>query len=103
MSRTPSDLAGKTVKTKPLVGSGLMAGDMGGRDFAVEDWFENVVGRPWMRADGNPTAIEYALRTCTNFNPYDIPTVSDDVLYGKIDGLGHAFHINELEIEGDVE
>lgn len=55
--------AGETVKIKNGVGKGLQVGDMSGMDFTIEDWCENVLGCSWMNANGNPAALEYAMRT----------------------------------------
>lgn len=53
--REKSKLAGKTVKIKD--GTGIKASQ-----FVVEDWFENVVGCSWLNANGNPAALQYAVR-----------------------------------------
>lgn len=88
--------AGCTLKTRPDVGDNPINGQpLGNLDFEVEDWFENVAGRSWMFADGNPTALIYAFRTGKKGN---VPT-DNDVVYGKIDGLGYAFHVSELVAE----
>lgn len=85
--------AGCTLKTRPNVGK-LGGQDLGNQDFTVEDWFENVCGKSWMFANGNPTALLYAVRTANHNVPID-----NDVVYGKIDGLGYAFHVSELVTE----
>ena len=92
--------AGKTVKAKNGVGINSFGQDMSGAEFVIEDWCENVLGRSWMVADGNPAALEYAMRTGLNRDenrPY-VPTFSDDVVYGKVGSFGHLFHINEPEL-----
>lgn len=95
-------LAGKTVKTKSGVGHGMQRYDLSGMDFVVEDWCENVLGYSWMNANGNPAALEYAMRTGIFGKNNNVP-ISNDVVYGKINGLGHLFHVNELEIKaGDL-
>ena len=58
--------AGETVKIKSGVGKGLQVGDMSGMDFVIEDWCENVLGCHWGSADGNPAALEYAMRSAFN-------------------------------------
>lgn len=85
---------------KSGVGKGLQCGDMSGADFVIEDWCENVLGCSWMHAVGNPSALEYAMRTGINGNNNHVPALSNDVLYGKIGMFGHLFHVNELELEG---
>lgn len=91
--------SGETVKVKSGVGRGLQVGDMSGMDFVIEDWCENVLGCSWMYANGNPAALEYAARTGINGKNNNVPTFSDDVLYGKVGMLGHLFHVNELELD----
>lgn len=99
--REPFKRAGDTIKVKSGVGKGLQCGDMSGADFVIEDWCENVLSGSWMYANGNPAALEYAMRTASNGNNNHVPTFSDDVLYGKIGMFGHLFHVNELELEGE--
>lgn len=55
--------AGETVKIKNGVGKGFQVGDMSGMDFTIEDYCENVIGCSWMNANGNPAALEYAMRS----------------------------------------
>ena len=47
-----------------------------------------------MFAKGNPACMVFAMRT--GFAKEPIPT-DDEVLYGKIGGLGHLIHITEIE------
>ncbi len=96
--REKSTYAGQTVKTKAGVGHGVQCGDMSGREFIIEDWAENVLGRSWMNANGNPAALEYAMRSAMFGDIYHVHIFSEDVLYGKIGGLGHLFSVNELEL-----
>lgn len=58
----------------------------------IEDWWDRVSGTSWMFSDGNPACIKYALRSAAA----DLP-IDNEVLYGKIDGIGHLVHISELE------
>ena len=88
--------AGETVKIKSGVGCGIQCGDMSGKDFTVEDWCENVMRCSWMKANGNPAAIEYAIRHSACGENNNVPLLSNDVVYGKIGSLGHLFHVNEL-------
>lgn len=94
--------AGKTVRVKSGVGINTLGQDMSGQEFVVEDWCENVLGISWMNANGNPAALEYAMRSGFNGSNNDVPTFSNDVVYGKIGGFGHLFHINELGLESEV-
>lgn len=97
--REKSEYAGKTVKIKNGVGCGMAVPDMSGQDFVVEDWCENLWGRSWGDMDGNPTALEYAIRSAFYGKNNDVPLFSDDVLYGKVGMYAHLFHVNELELE----
>ena len=91
--------AGCEVKTRPDVGKDpLSKRDLSNQLFIVEDWWENVFGRSWMVSDGNPAALAYAFRTGMKRGPTD-----NDVVYGKIDGLGYLLHVSELclqEVKG---
>ena len=91
--------AGQTVKTKQGVGTSSFGQDMSGQDFVIEDWWENVSGCSWMNSNGNPAALEYAVRSAFNGENNSVPAFDGDVLYGKIGAFGHIFHVNELEIE----
>lgn len=95
--REKSRLAGKTVRIKEK------AGALGGQEFRVEDWFENVVGRSWMDSIGNPTALGYAVRIGHSDGPglLHIPAFDNDVLYGKIGMMAYAVNIREIEGESD--
>ena len=96
--REKSKYAGKTVKIKNGVGKGFMVPDMSGMDFVVEDWAENLLGCPWWAANGNPTAMEYAVRTGVFGRNNNVPD-DNEVLGGKVGMFSHLFHINELELE----
>ncbi|MBQ7894933.1 MAG: hypothetical protein IJ364_00050 [Oscillospiraceae bacterium] len=92
--REKSPYAGMTVKTKSDVGVDLFSGfDLSNKEFDIEDWWENVYGASWMVANGNPAAIAYAFRSGNRGLPTD-----NEVLYGKIGGLGFLFHVSELEL-----
>ena len=82
--------AGQTVKLKLKgKGPGIADGDL----YRVEDYWDRVVGKSWMNSDGNPAALNYAMRSAFS----DLPT-DDEVLYGKVDGLGHLIHVSEIEV-----
>ncbi len=80
-----SPLAGETIKIKN--------GKLAGQEYVVEDWWINVYGGSWMSAQGNPAALKYAMRT--GLQDFRVPN-DDDVLYGKIGGLGELVHISEI-------
>lgn len=92
------EYAGATAKLKSGVGCDMVGNDMSGKPFVIEDWFENVVGCSWMAANGNPTALIYAMRTAKNGANNGVYPFSNDVVYGKVDGMGFAFHVNEFEV-----
>lgn len=63
----------------------------------VEDYWMNVFGKSWMFSDGNPAALNYALRSGVNGLP-----INDDVVYAKINGLGHLVHTSEISLPNAV-
>ncbi len=81
-------LAGKTVtlNCKPD------PDQLNGKKYIVEDLWINVAGKSWMFCDGNPACLKYAIRSAMSELPMD-----DDVLYGKVSGLGHLIHISEIK------
>ena len=89
----PSPLAGTTVKLKKTA-THPQVGNFGGATIEIEDWQDRVFGKSWMVCDGNPACLVYAMRTGLSKIP--IPT-DNEVLYGKIGGLGHIVHITEIE------
>lgn len=62
-----------------------------GETYQVEDYWDRLTGGSWMTAAGNPACLQYAVRSAGGSVPLD-----DEVLYGKIDGLGYLFHVSEL-------
>ena len=94
MHETKSSLAGKKVKIKAGV-THRQVPDFDQKEIEIEDWHDRIMGKSWMFCDGNPACLIYAMRTAFSKNP--VPT-DDEVLYGKIDGLGYLVHISELEI-----
>lgn len=86
---TPSPLAGQTVTIRPdAVG-------LGGKTYRVEDYWDRVSGGSWMYANGNPAALQYAVRSV------GIP-IDDEVLYGKIGDLGYLVHVSEIATDADA-
>ncbi|MEV4271970.1 hypothetical protein [Micromonospora aurantiaca (nom. illeg.)] len=88
MIRERSPLAGQTVTIRADVPR------LGGKQYVVEDWWQNVTGGSWMDAEGNPAALIYAMRSGLTGIPTD-----NEVLYGKVDGLGQLVHVSELAAE----
>ena len=86
--RPKHPLAGKTV-TVHAPG----AAELDGKDYRIEDWWENVAGMPWGMAQGNPACLKYACRI--GFSDKG-PPPDEEVVYGKIAGFGHLIHVTEL-------
>lgn len=89
--RDKSPLAGCSVKIKSNSFLRITAGAV----IVIEDWWENVGGKSWMVCNGNPACLFYAMRSGFESLPID-----NEVLYGKIGGLGYLVHISELDLEG---
>jgi hypothetical protein len=88
LHQTESLLAGTKVKIKSE------AMELGNLELLVEDWWDRVAGKSWMQSNGNPACLKYAMRTgMSNMN---IPN-DNEVVYGKINGLGYLVHISELD------
>jgi hypothetical protein len=83
-------LSGKTVKLKNIINHPQY--DLNGADYIIEDWQDRVMGQSWMFCSENPVCLIYAMRSAFS----DLPT-DDNVLYGKVNGLGHIIHISEIE------
>lgn len=83
-----SPLAGKYVTVEAdLYGEGA-----GFHTFRVEDWWDRLTGRSWMDSNGNPAAMNYAIRGGLSGLPID-----DQVLYGKVGAFGHLVHVSEIK------
>ncbi len=85
-----SPLAGKKVKII------AQAYRLNGQEITIEDWWDRITDKSWKISDGNPACIEYGLRIGSGVLKFFIPN-DDEVLYGKIYGLGYLVHISELE------
>lgn len=90
MHEEPHPLAGKNVLLNDKV-QGDPEVMWPGRVYTVEDWWDRVSGGSWMYAEGNPACLKYAMRSAMSGLPLD-----NEVVYGKIDGLGHLIHASEL-------
>jgi hypothetical protein len=84
-----SPLAGKKLKIKDE------ANEIGGNEILIEDWWDRVAGISWKDANGNPAALNYAIRSGFSKN-INVP-MDDECVYGKIGMLGHIVHVKELE------
>ena len=84
----PHPLAGRTVK---LIGPYL--GPLEGAAYRIEDWWDRGGQGSWMWCQGNPACLLYAFR---GFGQIPPPPRDDEVVYGKVGGLGHLIHTSEL-------
>lgn len=84
---SPSPLAGRTV----VVRADLPNQDGTVHTYHVEDFWDRVTGSSWMNAVGNFAAVGYAVRSAFGGFPVD-----DEVLYGKVNGLGYLVHVSEV-------
>lgn len=81
-------LKGKVVKIK------TEANEIGGEEYRIEDYWDRIAGKSWMVSSGNPACLNYAMRTGLSSTP--VPT-DNEVLYGKINGMGFLVHVSEIE------
>ena len=81
-----SSLAGQTVK--------IISVTFKNSKYIIEDWWDRLGQGSWMFCNGNPVCMKYAIRSSTIID--NLPT-DNEVLYGKIDGLGCLIHISEIE------
>ena len=88
----PHPLAGAVVKVTPLGAPHQELVE--GADFRIEDYWDRVSGRSWGDSVGNIACINYATRMGLAGGPSD-----DEVVYGKINGLGYLVHVSELSSE----
>lgn len=75
----------------PLAGQlvTVRSGDFAGENYLIEDWWDRVAGRSWMRCDGNPACLDYAMRSVND-------PIDDEVVYGKIGAFGKLIHVSHL-------
>jgi hypothetical protein len=85
-------LAGRVVRLPNDMGAGDGAGELAGREFRIEDWWDHVTGASWKDASGNPAVVQYAVRAIIKGLP-----ANDDVVYGKVGALGYLLHVTEVE------
>lgn len=77
---------GKIARTKNGVGFGLVADDLSGKEFIVEDYAYKMFGN-----QQNALTVEYEKRTGKKADDRNI-------LCGKVGELRHLFHVDELEV-----
>ena len=80
-------------KEHPLAGETvtISMGEYKDEEYRIEDWWDRVSGKSWMFCDGNPACLKYAMHSGFGGLPTD-----NEVLYGKIGGLGYLIHVSEL-------
>jgi hypothetical protein len=88
-------LAGKTVKLNSTAKDPLRGVLLPDVEFDVEDWYDYQFGRggghSWTQ-DQTFTTMHYFDRA----NAVGLP-LDDEVIYGKVHGLGHIVHVSELD------
>jgi hypothetical protein len=86
-------LRGKTVRidTDSNLCDVFTGEPLAGKEYRLEDWWDHLTGGSWMFANGNPAALNYAVRLAMTEIPPD-----DEVVYGKIGAFGHLVHTSEL-------
>lgn len=93
MNENKHPLAGQVVRLKENIGIFFGGAQAGGAEFVVEDWADHVLGRSVWHANGNPAALEYAMRTAFRGG---IP-IDNRAVYGHVGGFGHIVHDSEIE------
>ena len=92
----PHTLAGQTVKLNARANDPLRAMVNAGSEFRIEDWVDRLDltddGKSlWDSLPKNWATAHYVNRATLSNLPTD-----DEVVYGKINGLGHCVHVCEL-------
>lgn len=79
----------------PLAGKVILIADgtFAGQHYRLEDWWDRLGQGSWKWAQYNPACLEFAMR----MGMQEGKCVDDDeVVYGKIDGMGKLIHISQL-------
>ena len=84
--------ANQTVILKDIDSLKTPEGDFRGKEFRAEDYWINFYDTSWMFQKGNPACMIYAMRSGFARLPID-----NNVIYGKIGGLGWLIHESEIE------
>ena len=63
-----------------------------GTEFSVQDWWDVLGSGCWQDNLNNFACIKYASRVLASSS---IPR-DDEVVYGKVNGMGHLMHVSEL-------
>lgn len=83
---SPSPLARQTVTVKAALPG--VAGTV--HEYHVEDFWDRVGGSSWMDVS-NFATLGYAARA------FESLPLDDEVLYGKVNGLGYLVHVSEVQ------
>lgn len=86
------DFSGTTVLLKDGINDPYMGAIPAGSEYDVEGYWDDLTGGSWMFANGNPAALNYAIRSATIGLPLD-----NNVLYGKVGAFGYLVHVSEIE------
>lgn len=90
------DLAGKTVKIKENIKHHAFP-EFGGENYTIEDYWDRVGGNSWRDMQyTNFACSDYAKRVKGSHIHN-----SEEVLYEKINGMGHLVHVSEIELIED--
>lgn len=87
------NLDGRTVTLKDGFKDPYAGNVEAGTEYRVEGYWDTITGKSWMFSDGNPAALNYAVRSGIAGLPLD-----NNVLYGKIGSLGFLVHISEVVV-----
>lgn len=82
---------GKTYKIKD--------GQFKDQNYLVEGLWIEVTGKSWMVSDGNPAAMEYAMRTGLEGDT----KFDDNVYYGHIGAFGKLIHADQIGEEVTIK
>lgn len=91
MSQQQQIVSGTTYELNEKASDNIRQMVVPGEHYVVEGLWKELTGKSWLDSDGNPAAIQYALRVSSSGLPWD-----DDVYYGRINNLGHLVHASEI-------
>jgi hypothetical protein len=64
-----------------------------GELYRIEDWYDRLGQGTWIEGVGNFACMKYA----KHVSQWGLP-LDNEVVYGKINGLGYLYHVSELGI-----
>ena len=94
MHKEPHPHASRIVKLKNGI-EPFNGVDFSGKNFRIEDWWDCLadIDNPDWRKSKLVACVLYSIRSSKTSLPID-----NEVVYGKLAGLGHLIHVSELEI-----